>query len=83
MPGNVGQNDTDFTLLQEELNALIFGHCGLMLQLAPCLTNFGGTQPLSGRGRREREVGIDRPNCGLLACTRGKGVALKLGRYWS
>ena len=24
MPGHVGQNNTDFTLLQEELNALIF-----------------------------------------------------------
>ena len=24
MPGHVGQNDTDFTLLQEELNAPIF-----------------------------------------------------------
>jgi len=24
MPGDVGQNDTDFTLLQEELNAPIF-----------------------------------------------------------
>jgi len=30
MPGHVGQNDTDFTLLQEELNAP-----GLILQLAP------------------------------------------------
>ena len=35
MPGHVRQNDTDFTLLQEELNAPILGHCGLILQLAP------------------------------------------------
>jgi len=35
MPGHFGQNDTNFTLLQEELNAPILGRCGLIMQLAP------------------------------------------------
>ena len=49
MPGHVRQNDTDFTLLQEELNAPILGHCGLILQLARYnWVNFGGPLPLNG-----------------------------------
>ena len=58
MPGHVEQNDTDFTLLQEELNAPIFRSLRLNFAIGPpFLTNFWGPQPLSGRG--EREVGID------------------------
>ena len=45
--GLVGQNNyTDFTLLQEELNAPILGHCGLILQLAPIIgSTLGPTAP--------------------------------------
>ena len=58
MPGHVRQNDTDFTLLQEELNAPILGHCGLILQLAPYnRVNFGGPLPLNGRGQRGESDG--------------------------
>ena len=46
MPGQVRQNDTDCTLLQEELNAPILGHCGLILKSAPYnWVNFGPTAP--------------------------------------
>jgi len=43
MPGHVRQNDTDFTLLQEELNAPILGCCSLILQLAPIFDQLWGT----------------------------------------
>jgi len=54
MRGHVRQNDTDFRLLQEELNAPIFlGHCGLILQLAPYnWVNFEGPLTLNGGGQR-------------------------------
>jgi len=46
MPEHVRQNDTDITLWQEELNAPILGHCGLILQLAPYnWVNCGATAP--------------------------------------
>jgi len=58
MPGHVRQNDTDFTLLQEELNAPILGHCGLILQLAPYnWVNFGGPLPLNGGWQRGESDG--------------------------
>jgi len=51
MPGHVRQNDTDFTLLQEELNASIFR------PLRPNFAvdtynwvNFGDPLPLNGGG---------------------------------
>jgi len=51
MPGHVGQNDTDFTLLQEELNAPISRPLWPNFAIGPpFLTNFGGPQPLNGRG---------------------------------
>jgi len=65
MPGHVGQSDNDFTLLQEEqdeLNAPISRPLQPNFAIGPpFLTNFGGPQPLNGRGRGEREVEIDRP----------------------
>jgi len=58
MPGHVGQNDADFTLLREELNAPIFRPLRPNFAIGPpFLTNFGGPQPLNSRGRGEREVG--------------------------
>ena len=63
MPGHVRQNDTDFTLLQEELNAPIFRPCGLILQLAPYnWVNFGGPLPLNAGGQRGKAMGNDRSN---------------------
>jgi len=63
MPGRVGQNDTDFTLLQEELNAPILSHCGLILQLAPYnWANFGGPLLLNGVGCGGKAMGNDRSN---------------------
>ena len=51
MPGHVGQNDTDFTLLQEELNAPISRPLRPNFAIGPpFFTNFGGPQPLNGRG---------------------------------
>jgi len=61
--GHVGPNDTSFILLQEELNAPISRPLRPNFAIGPhFFTNFGGPQPLNGRGREEREVGIDRPN---------------------
>ena len=58
MPGHVRQNDTDFTLLQEELNVPILGHCSLILQLAFYnWVNFGGPVPLNGGGQRGESDG--------------------------
>ena len=58
MPGHVRQNDTDFTLLPEELNAPILGHCCLILQLAPYnWVNFRGPLPLNGGEQREESDG--------------------------
>ena len=58
MPGHVRQNDTDFTLSQEELNAPILGRCGLILQLAPYnWVNFGGTLPLNGGAQQGENDG--------------------------
>ena len=58
MPGHVRQNDTDFTLLQEELIDLFLGNCGLILQLAPYnWVNFGGPLPLNGWGQRGESDG--------------------------
>ena len=63
MSGHVGQNDTDFALLQEELNDLFLAHCGLILQLAPYnWVNFGGPLPLNGGGQRGESDGNDRSN---------------------
>ena len=80
MPGHVRQNDTDFTLLQEELNAPILGHCGLILQLAPynCV-NFGGPLPLNGGGSGGKAMGNDRCNLVLLACTYADRISLEIG----
>jgi len=51
MPAHVGQNDTEFTLLQEELNAPISRPLWPNFAIdPPFLTNFGGPQPLNGRG---------------------------------
>jgi len=56
-------NDTNFILLQEELNAPISRPLRPNFATGPpFLTKFGGPQPLNGRGRQEREVGIDRTN---------------------
>ena len=59
MPGHVRQNDTDFTLLQQELNAPIFFRpLGLILQLASYnWVNFGGPLPLNGGGQRGESDG--------------------------
>ena len=58
MPGRVRQNDTAFTLLQEELDAPILGHCGLILQLAPYnWVNFWGPLTLNGGGQRGESDG--------------------------
>ena len=58
MPGHVRQNDTDFTLLQEELNAPIFRPLPRNLQLAPYnWVNFGGPLPLNGGGQRGESDG--------------------------
>ena len=60
VPEHVRKNDTDFTLLQEELNASVLGHCGLALKSAPYYwVNFGGPLPLNvggsgGKAMRER-----------------------------
>ena len=55
MPGHVGQNDTDFTLLQEELNAPISRPLWPNFAIGPpFLTNFEGPQPLNGCGYREK-----------------------------
>ena len=63
MPGHVRQSDTDLTLLQEELNAPISRPLWPNFAIGPpFLINHGGPQPLNGRGRGEREVGIDRTN---------------------
>ena len=66
MPGHVGQNDTDFSLLQEELNAPIFRPLRPNFAIGPpFLTKFGGPQPLNGRDSGEREVGIDKTKLSL------------------
>ena len=58
MSGHVPQNDTDFTLLQEELNAPILGHCGLILQLTSYnWVKFGVPLPLNGGGQRGESDG--------------------------
>jgi len=58
MPGHVRENDTDFTLLQEELNAPIFRPLRPILQLAPYnWVNFGGPLPLNGGGQRGKSDG--------------------------
>ena len=82
MPGHVRQNDADFTLLQEELNAPILGHCGLILQLAPYnWVNFGGPLPLNGGGSGGKRWGtIDLIEIYWPALTR-IGYPWKLGSY--
>jgi len=46
MPGYVGQNDTDFTLLQEEFNAPISRPLQPNFALGPSfLSNFGAHKP--------------------------------------
>jgi len=62
MPGHVGQNDTDFTLLQEELNAPIYRPLQPNFAIGPHFDQLWGPQPLNGRGRGEREMTIDRSN---------------------
>jgi len=58
MPGHVGQNDTDFTLLQEELNAPIFRPLRSNFAIGPYnWVNFGGPLPLNGGGHREESDG--------------------------
>ena len=59
---------------------LFLGHCGLILQLAPCnLGNFGGPLPLNGGGSGGKAMGNDRSNCGLLACTYADRISLEIG----
>jgi len=63
MPGHVGQSDTDFTLLQEKLNAPISRPLQLNFAIgSPILTNFGAHSPYTIGCRGDREVGIDRSN---------------------
>jgi len=63
MPGHVGQNDTDFTLLQEELNAPIFRPLRPNFATAPYnWVNFGGPLPLNGGGSGGKAIGNDIPN---------------------
>jgi len=51
MPGHVGPNDTSYILLQEELNAPISRPLQPNFAIGPpFLTNFGGPQPLNGKG---------------------------------
>jgi len=57
MPGHIGQNDTDFTLLQEELNAPISRPLRPNFAIAPFSTNFGGLQSLDGRVYRGKGGG--------------------------
>ena len=58
MLGHVRQNDTDFTLLQGELNAPILGHCGLILQLAPYnWVHVWDPLPLNGGGQQGESDG--------------------------
>jgi len=80
MPGHVGQNDTDFTRLQEKLNAPISMPLRPNFALAPILTNFGA-QPLNGWEYRGKGSGgsIDLFYIGLLACTSAKELVLKIG----
>ena len=82
MPGHVRQNDTDFTLLQEELNTPILGHCGLILQLAPYnWVKFGGPLPLNGGSSGGKRWGtIDLIEVYWPALTR-VGYPSKLGSY--
>jgi len=84
MAGHVGQNDTDFTQLQDELNAPSFRPLRPNFAIGPpFLTNVGGpTAPkrlgVEGRGRWGP---ID-----LIDIFRNahaiKGWRIKLGRYW-
>jgi len=62
MPGHVGQNDTHFTLLQEELNAPISRPLRLNFAIGLFFDQLWGPQPLNSRGRGKREVAIDRSN---------------------
>ena len=58
MPGHVRQNDTGFTLLQEELNAPIFRPLQPNFAMAPYnWVNFGGSLPLNGGGQRRESHG--------------------------
>jgi len=68
--------------LQEELNAPILGHCGLILQLAPYnWVNFGGPLPLNGGGQRGKRWGtIDLIEFYWPALT-SVGYPSKLGSY--
>jgi len=50
MPGHVGQNDIDFTLLQEELNAPISRPLRPHFAIGPHFDQLWGLQPLNGRG---------------------------------
>ena len=79
MPGHVGQNDTDFTLLQEELNAPIIRP---LRQLDPYnWVNFGGPLPLNGGGSGGKRWGtIDLIEVYWPALTR-IGCPSKLGSY--
>jgi len=62
MPRHVGQNDTDFTLLQQELNAPISKPLQLNFAFGlPIFDQLWGPQPLNGWGYRGKGSGIDRP----------------------
>jgi len=74
MPGRVGPNDTNFIHLQQELNPLISTPLRPNFAIAPLFDQLWGPTALKGRGRGESEVGIDRSNYGIPACTCGKGV---------
>ena len=61
MVGHAGQNDTDFTLLQDEVNAAISRPLWPNFAIAPIFDQLWGTtgsKRLGGTG--EKEVGIDR-----------------------
>ena len=61
MPGHVPQNDTDFTLLLEELNAPIFKPLRPNFAIGPYnWVNFWGPLPLNGEGQRGKAFGNDR-----------------------
>ena len=76
---------TPISLLQEELNAPILGHCGLILQLARYnWVNFGGPLPLNGGGGSGgKAMGtIDLIELYWPPLTRIRYPS-KLGSYWA
>ena len=81
MPGHVRQNDTDFTLLQEELNAPILGHCGLILQLAQLGQLWVPTAPKRWGQRGESDGGTIELIVVYWPALTWIGYPSKLGSY--